>query len=233
VLTRLRTPRSALETFIGAGVGLSVVLVPALTRDEVGAGAVLVGGALQIAVVFMAGNSFGSDGPALGAELLCGADPRLLVEAKARSIVVVASPLVVVGPVVGAAVTGEWDYLPAGILVAGGGLLAGVGGAIVQSTYVPVAVPESDNPLASGDSGRGLLGVLVLGVVLAVLALATLPIALALLWATTRESVVWTSVFGAATLVAGGAVMRAGVTIATRRWRHREPELYDAVVPAR
>ena len=69
VLTRMRTPRTALETFTGAGIGLAIVLVPALTRTEAGAGAVLVGGAVQLAVLFMAGNSFGSDGPALVNEL--------------------------------------------------------------------------------------------------------------------------------------------------------------------
>ena len=60
LLTRFRTPRTALETFTGAGVGLAAVLVPTLTRDTVGSGAVLVGGAVQLAVLFMSGNSFGS-----------------------------------------------------------------------------------------------------------------------------------------------------------------------------
>ena len=88
VLTRFRTPRTALETFTGAGVGLAVVLVPVLTGREAGAGAVLVGGAVQLAVLFMAGNSFGSDGPAMANELLTGVDPVVLVRAKARSVIV-------------------------------------------------------------------------------------------------------------------------------------------------
>ena len=164
--------------------------VPALTRDEPGASAVLVGGAVQLSVLFMAGNSIGSDGPALGAEILCGLEPEVIVRAKVRSVIIVASPLAAVGPMIAAGVTGEWRYLPAGIAIGIAGLLAGAGGAIVQSTIVPIAVPESDNPLASGDSGNGLLAAMVLVVVLITLTVVTLPAALALVWALTTESVV-------------------------------------------
>ena len=233
VLTRMRHPRTALETFVGAGVGMSVVLVPALTRDAAGASAVLVGGAVQLAVLFMAGNAIGSDGPALGSELLCGLEPETVLRAKGRSILVVASPLVVIGPLVAAAITGEWAYLPAGFLVAGGGLMSGVGGSLVQSTYVPIAVPESDNPLASGDTGNGLLAAGVLVIVVLSLAVLTTPIALALLWALDRGSVLLVSLFAAITLGAGWLVMRAGLRIAGRRWRSHEPEIFTAIVPAR
>ncbi len=68
---RFRTPRTALETFTGAGVGMAAVLVPTLVRDDAGSGAVLVGGAVQLAVLFMSGNSFGTRRP--------GADPRAAV----------------------------------------------------------------------------------------------------------------------------------------------------------
>lgn len=232
IRTRLRHPRTALETFIGAGVGLSIVLVPSLTRDEVGASAVLVGGAVQLSVLFMAGNSFGSDGIALGSEILCGVEPEVLVAAKARSVLVVASPLAVIGPLIAASVTGEWSYLLAGVLVGVGGLLAGVGGSIVQSVMVPIAIPESDNPLAGGDSGQGLFAALVLAAVVVTLAVVTLPIALALLWALDRESVLLVSLIGTTTIAAGWFVLRASVHLAGRRWRTREPEIYDAIIPA-
>jgi hypothetical protein len=233
ILTRMRTPRTALETFTGAGIGLAIVLVPALTRSEPGAGAVLVGGAVQLAVLFMAGNSFGSDGPALANELLTGVDPGLLVRAKARSVIVVAAPLAILGPLIAAGVTGEWNYLLAGILVGAGGLLAGTGGAMVQSTLVPVAIPEGDNPLASGETGKGCFAGLILGAVLFGLAVITLPVALALLWAVDRQSVALVTVFAAATLAAGLLVLRGGIGFATRRWRTKEPEIYAAVVPVR
>ncbi|WP_394938393.1 hypothetical protein [uncultured Ilumatobacter sp.] len=231
VLTRLRTPRTALETFTGAGVGLAIVLVPALLRDEVGAGAVLVGGAVQLAVLFIAGNSFGSDGPALSNELLCGVDPVLFVRAKARSVLVVTFPLVVVGPLLAASVSGEWRYLPAGFLVGASGLLAGTGGAMVQSTIVPIAIPEGDNPLAGGDSGKGCLAGLILAAVVMSLAVVTLPVALGLFWAVSFGSLFWVTVFAGATVAAGAGVLELGIRYATRHWRRSEPEIYAAVIP--
>jgi hypothetical protein len=233
VLTRLRTPRSALETFTGAGVGMAVVLVPTLLRDEVGAGAVLVGGAVQLAVLFMAGNCFGSDGPALSNELLCGVDPLILVRGKARSVVVVAAPLAVISPLIAASLSGQWRYLPAGLLVGVGGLLGGTGGAMVQSTLVPIAIPESDNPLASGDSGKGCLAGIILGAVVLSLALATLPVALGLFWAVSSGSQLWVTFFAAVTVAAGAAVFQVGVRYATLHWRRTEPEIYAAVIPAK
>ena len=187
VITRFRTPRTALEAVTGAGVGLAAVLVPTLTRDTAGSGAVLVGGAVQLSVLFMSGNSFGSDGPPVMHELLAGVGTRELVIGKARSIGIVAAPLAIVGPLLAASITGEWEYLVAGIGVGVGALLAGTGAAVVQLTLVPIAMPESDNPFASGESGKGMLAGLLLCVVLAGLAVATIPVALGLLWATDRE----------------------------------------------
>jgi ABC-2 type transport system permease protein len=233
VLTRFRTPRTALETFTGGGIGLAIVLVPVLSADGVGAAAVLVGGAVQLAVLFMAGNSFGSDGPALANELLTGIDPRMIVQGKARAVVVSASPVAIVGPLIAAAFTNEWQYLPAGIAIGTGALFAGAGAAMVQSAWVPIAVPESDNPLASGDSGKGWFSALMLGLVLAVLAVLTLPIALALLWALDRDSLALVTVFAVATLAAGLLVQRVGVSMAANRWRDHGPELYADIVPTR
>ena len=104
------------------------MLVPTLLRDTAGSGAVLVGGAIQLAVLFMSGNSFGSDGPPVTHELLAGAGPSMLARGKARSIAIVAAPLVVIGPVLAAAITREWGYLAAGLVVGVGALLAGTGG---------------------------------------------------------------------------------------------------------
>lgn len=233
VLTRVRTPKSALETFTGGGLGLGMLMVPVLARDEAGAGAVLVGGAVQLAVLFMAGNCFGADGPAFSNELLCGVDPALLIGGKARSVMVVASPIAAFGPVLAAALTGEWSYLPAGWLVACGGLMAGAGGAMVQSTMMPVAEPNSDNPLATGDAGKGCIAGLVLAVVIIGLALATLPVALALYWAVRFGSLSWVTLCAVLTIGAGALVLRGGLWFAARHWRRHEPEIYAAVIPAR
>ena len=233
VLTRFRTPRTALETFTGAGVGLAIVLVPALSADGAGAGAVLVGGAVQIAVLFMAGNSFGTDGPALANEILTGVEPRLLVAAKARAVTVAAAPVAVVGPLIAAAFTDQWQFLPAGIALGVGGLFAGAGAAMVQSTFVPIAIPDSDNPLASGDSGKGWFSAMLLGLVMIVLAIITLPVALGLLWALGQDSVALATLFALAALGVGLLVQRAGIAIATTRWSDHGPELYADIVPAR
>jgi ABC-2 type transport system permease protein len=233
VLTRLRTPRTAVETFTGAGVGMAAVLVPALTRDGVGGGAVLVGGAVQLAVLFMAGNSFGNDGPPLAMELLAGASPKVLASGKARSITVVAAPLAIAGPLLAAAVSGQWAYLPAGILVGAGAVLAGTAGAVVQSAYVPVAVADSDNPFASGESGRGFLAALLLGAVLVGLAVVTLPVGLALLWAHDRGSVATVTALGALTVAVGWAIRHAAVGLAARRIGPDGATFLQAVTPAR
>ncbi|MFW2335353.1 hypothetical protein [Ilumatobacter sp.] len=233
ILTRFRTPRTALETFTGAGVGMAAVLVPVLIRDGIGSGAVLVGGAVQLAVLFMSGNSFGTDGPAITHELLSGVGPRTLVRGKARSIAIVAAPLAVIGPLAAAAITDEWRYLVAGFGVGFGGLLAGTGAAVVQSAMVPIAIPDTDNPFAGGESGKGIMAALLLGGVLVGLAILTLPIALALFWATDSGLTALVTVFGALTVFAGWAVMRLGIDLATRRIAGREPEFVASVTPAR
>ncbi len=233
IVTRFRTPRTALETFTGGGVGLAAVLVPTVLRDSPGSGAVLVGGAVQLAVLFMSGNSFGADGPAITHELLAGADAPSLVRGKARGIVIVAAPLAVLGPLLAAAITDEWRYLLAGFGVGIGGLLAGSGAAVVQSALVPIAIPDNDNPFAGGESGKGVIAALLLGVVLTALAIVTVPVALALFWATDRGRVGLVTLFGLLTIAAGWAVYRLGVGIATHRLRGRDPEFVASVTPAR
>jgi hypothetical protein len=233
LLTRFRTPRTALETVTGAGVGLAAVLAPTLLRDDPGSGAVLVGGAIQLAVLFVAGNSFGNDGPAIAYELLAGVTPKVQVAGKARSIVIVGAPLALIGPLLAASLTGEWAYLPAGFGVGIGGLLAGVGAAVVQSALVPIAIPDTDNPFASGESGKGMLAAGLLVLVLVGLTIATVPVGLALFWATDRGNVALVTVFGAFTIVAGWIVLMIGRLIATRRLTGRDEAFLASVTPAR
>ena len=127
--------------------------------------------------------------------------------------------------------SGEWRYLPAGFLVGASGLLAGTGGAMVQSTIVPIAIPEGDNPLAGGDSGKGCLAGLILAAVVMSLAVVTLPVALGLFWAVSFGSLFWVTVFAGATVAAGAGVLELGIRYATRHWRRSEPEIYAAVIP--
>ena len=164
---------------------------------------------------------------------MCGIDPEVIVRGKARSVMICAAPVAIVGPVAAAAITAEWAYLPAAFLIAAGGLFAGAGAAMVQSIHAPIAIPEGDNPLASGDTGKGCLAGLILAAILIGLALVTLPIALGLFWAVNRGSLMTVSALALATVAAGRAVHEVAVRHAAGAWRRREPELYDAVIPAR
>jgi hypothetical protein len=233
LLIRFRSPRTALETVTGAAIGLAAVLAPTILRDDPGSGAVLVGGAVQLAVLFMSGNSFGSDGPGLTHELMTGVDVGDFVAGKLRSIMIVAMPLAIAGPFLAAGLTGEWRYLPAGCCVGAAGLLAGSGAALVQSAMVPIAMPESDNPFASGETGKGVVAALLLMSVLTALAIATVPIALALFWASDRGRVDLVTAFAVATVVVGWSLARLGHWIAVRRITNRQPEFLAAVTPAR
>ena len=233
LLVRFRSPRTALETVTGAAIGLAAVLAPAILRDDPGAGAVLVGGAVQLAVLFMSGNSFGSDGPGLTHELMTGVEVADFVAGKLRSVMIVAAPLAIVGPFLAAGLTGEWRYLPAGCCVGAAGLLAGSGAAIVQSAMVPIAMPESDNPFASGETGKGVVAALLLVSVLTALAVATIPIALALFWASDRGRVDLVTALAVVTVLVGWVLARFGRWIAVRRISTHQPEFLAAVTPAR
>lgn len=233
LLVRFRSPRTALETVTGAAIGLAAVLAPAILRNDPGSGAVLVGGAVQLAVLFMSGNSFGSDGPGLTHELVTGVRVDDVVAGKLRSIVIVAAPLAIIGPFLAAGLTGEWRYLPAGCCIGAAGLLAGSGAAIVQSAMMPIAMPETDNPFASGETGKGVVAALLLVTVLTVLAVATIPIALALFWASDRGRVDLVTAFSVVTVLVGWGLARLGRWIATRRLTTRQPEFLAAVTPAR
>jgi ABC-2 type transport system permease protein len=233
ILVRLRTPRTLLETITGSALGVGAVLIPSLVGDTPGSGAVLVGGAIQLAVLFGAGNTFGNSGPPIIYEFLAGADPRTFVRGGARAVLIVAAPLALIGPLLTTAITGEWSYFAAGIGVGIGGLFAGTGAAVVQSALVPIAIPESDNPFAGGESGKGIVAALLLVCVLTGLAVVTVPIAVLLVWATFTGDVIFTTVCAVATVFAGWIVMRLGERIATAHIMNHEPEFVASVTPAR
>lgn len=233
LLLRFREPRTAIETVLGGAIGLAAVLAPTLLDDDPGSGAVLVGGAVQLAVLFMAGNSFGNDGPALAHEFLTGAEPGWIVAGKSRSVVIVGAPLAVVGPLVAASVTGAWQYLPAGWCIGVAGVLAGTGAAMIQSAYVPIAIPPSDHPFVSGESGKGVVAALLLAGVLTVLAVVTVPVALGLLWASDRGRIDLVTLLAATAILIGWAVAAAGRRLAVHHLTVRQPEFLAALVPAR
>ena len=175
----------------------------------------LVGGAVQLAVLFMSGDGFGSDGPPVTHELLAGADLFDLITGKAQY----RHRRLAAGgdrPPVGGDNHGEWRFFVAGLGVGAGALLAGTGAAIVQSALVPITIPDSDDPFASGESGKEMIAALLLCVVLGALALATLPVALALIWATDTGGAALVTVYGALTIAIGWVLIQVGIKIATR-----------------
>ena len=111
--------------------------------------------------------------------------------------------------------------------------MAGTGAALIQSALVPIAMPESDNPFASGESGKGVVAAGLLVFVLTGLAALTVPVALGLLWATEHGNTALVTVLGGATMAVGLLAVRVGVAIAVRRIRGRQPEFVAAITPAR
>ena len=104
---------------------------------------------------------------------------------------------------------------------------------MVQSAMVPIAMPETDNPFASGETGKGVIAALLLVTVLTTLAVATIPIALALFWASDRGRVDLVTAFALVTVGVGWVLARLGRAIATHRLTTRQPEFLAAVTPAR
>jgi ABC-2 type transport system permease protein len=232
VLVRVRTPREILQIVVGTAVGVGVAVGPVFATSGGTSSVVLIGASIQLTILITAGNTFGLDGPALASELLAGADGRTMARAKARSTLIVGLPLVAI-PVVPAALTGGWFLLPAGVLVAAGALLAGTGGAVAQSAYAPIALPDTDNPFASGDTGRGcLVGVLTF-TSLVVQALLAAPVGLLLYLALPDMDAPWVTLLAAAAIPVGWAVLATGTWLAARHVDRHGPDLIVAITPSR
>lgn len=232
VAVRLRSPREILQAVVGGAIGLGVALGPVVATSGGDSSVVLVGGAVQLAVLLTAGNSFGTDGPALASELLAGVDGSTLARAKARSITIVALPLLLV-PFLPAAITGAWHFVPAGMFVALGAIAAGTGGALVQSAYAPIALPEADNPFASGDAGRGCLVGVLTGVSLLVQALLAVPVGALVYFTMFRVSTETATAIAALSVPFGFLIRRIGIRLTARRIDERAPELLTEITPAR
>ena len=233
IRTKLRTPRQAVNTVTALVIGVGVFLIgPVLDGGVADARLVLVGGLLHFAVLLDGNNSFGFDGPALWMEVQAGADASVLARAKAwASVAVMAAPAALL-PVGLAAMSGGWRWVPAAWLLAAGALLAAAGVSVASASIAPVAVPESPNPLASGDTGQGCLAGVMLTVGLVVLGVLSAPIALAVVLASSR-SVGWTTVVALAAPLLGLAVLRGGLWLSVARLGGREAELVQKVTPTR
>ncbi|MEZ5381851.1 MAG: hypothetical protein R2754_08665 [Microthrixaceae bacterium] len=179
VRLKLRMPR-LLTGFVAAlalGIGgsLAVVLSAGENRSPT---LVLLGTAAQFSVIFDNQNCFGTDGRALGADLMANGNLSHLVRGKRIAAMFSgALPALVVPPMV-AALTGGWSLMPIGLVLGIGSAALASGVSMFVSVNAPVAQPESSNPFASADAGQGCLSGLFLGISLALLGIVTLPPAL-------------------------------------------------------
>lgn len=232
VRTKVRTPRQAVNTLTALAIGAGVFLLGPLLDADLDPRMVIVGGLLHFAVLFDGNNSFGMDGPAIWSEVAAGADADVLVRGKVMSSLVVMFAPAVVLPLALAALTGGWQWMAAGWLVAVGSVLAAAGVAVASAALAPVAMPDSPNPLAAGDTGQGCVAGVMLAVCMFVLGAVSVPVAAGIFFASQRSAPLATLVAAAAPLV-GVLVLWAGMKVARSRLRGAEEQLVDRVTPAR
>ncbi|MEZ5238980.1 MAG: hypothetical protein R2716_08510 [Microthrixaceae bacterium] len=232
LLTKVRTPRQAVNTVTALAVGGAVYVLAPVLGTSVDPRIVVLAGAIHFAVLFDGNNAFGMDGPALWSEVLAGADGRALVQGKLwSSLVTMALPGVLL-PLVLAAMTGGWRWVPAGWLVAAGSIGAAAGVAVLSAVLAPFALPDSPNPLAGGDTGQGCLaGIMLTGSVI-VLGVVSAPVALGIWWAS-GSSVLFATAAALAAPVVGAATLWACTVLATARVQGAEAELLAKVTSGR
>lgn len=233
VTTKVRTPRQSVNTVTALLVGAGVLLIgPILDGGQLDSRAVLVGGLLHFAVLFDGNNSFGMDGPALWIEVTSGADASVLARAKAATgMLVMAIPAVLV-PVGLAAMSGGWAWLPAAWLIAAGSLAASAGVATASASLAPVALPDSPNPLAAGDTGQGCIAGFMLAAGTVVLGVVSAPVAVLIAFTSSR-GVLPTTLAAVSAPVVGALTLWGCLQLARLRMEDREAELVQNVTPSR
>lgn len=231
VRLKLREPRlltglvAALALAIGGS--LAVVLSSGDGRNPT---MVLLGTAAQFAVIFDNQNAFGTDGRALGADLIANGDLSHLVRGKRLAALFSGVPPVVVVPPMVAALTGGWSLVPIGLLLGAGAAVLASGVAMFVSVNAPMAQPESSNPFASADAGQGCLSGLFLGFSLALMGIVTIPPALVIgYFGPGRPALVVALV--AVSLAVDVALGALAERTATRMLTGRADRVLDAVTP--
>ena len=109
---------------------------------------------------------------------------------------------------------------------------ASAGVAVASATLAPVAMPDSPNPLAAGDTGQGCVAGLALTACMTVLMIASLPVGLAVYLASGTSALLATLVALGAPLV-GALVLWGAVSVAVIRLSGNEDRLIELVTPAR
>lgn len=215
-------------TLIGAGAPLFL----ALSSSNRGPGSVLLATLAGYIVVLGSLNQFGFDRGALWMDMAAGNHVRDELVGKNLATCIQIAPVVMVVGVALAALTGGWLYLPAAVVISVAGLGAGLATANVVSVRFPVRLPESKSPFGGSGGGQGCAtsGIVLVCTVAQNLIIA--PVAVAALVAT-RVAPAWLIILAPACALYGGLLWWAGLTIAIRYGEAHQPELLEAVDPAR
>lgn len=240
--TKFRKPREAVNTVVALLLGMGTLALLPLLGSSGGAGSlpvsitdgrlVLTAGLLHFAVLFEGNNAYGYDGAPLWWEVGAGADGIRLSRSKAMSSLSVMAPAALVLVIVLSWMSDGWAWMPAGLLLAAGSILLATGASVFSAALAPFALPDSPNPLASGDTGQGCLAGAVLLGGMVTLTVISLPIAAAVVWASTSGPTT-TAVVSIASPLVGLAVLAAGLRAARALLQQREAELVRKVSPGR
>jgi hypothetical protein len=240
--TKFRKPREAVNTVVALLLGMGTLALLPLLDSVGGASAlpvaitdgrlVLTAGLLHFAVLFEGNNAYGYDGAPLWWEVGAGADGVRLSRSKAVSSLSVMAPAAFVLVIVLSWMSDGWAWLPAGLLLAAGSVLLATGASVFSAALAPFALPDSPNPLAAGDTGQGCLAGAVLLGGMTTLTVISLPIAAAVVWASTSGPST-TTLVSAASPVVGLIVLAAGLRAARALLHRREAELVRKVSPGR
>ena len=227
-----REPRRKVTAVNAVLIGITAPLFLAFSAGGVRPDSVLLASLAGYVVVLQSMNQFGFDRGALWMDAAAGDVVRAeLMGKNLANAMLVAVPLVVAAVVLAGA-GGGWAFLPAALLVAVAGLGAGLGIGNVVSVRWPIRMPESKSPFGGAGGGQGCAtSAIVLGCsVLQNLVIA--PVAVTTLIAVNLAPV---SLVVVAPLCAlyGGVLWWAGLSVATSYARRHQPELLQAVDPAR
>lgn len=222
-----RNPRRRVALVMSCLPGVFLAAITVLSGSR-GARDVFVVVALGVFLAAGAQNLFGFDGAALWADIASGDRVRALLFGFTVALAMVALPVLLAATVALAAVTRTTgSALPA--LIAG---IAALGGSLgvfcVASAFVPAAIPEEPtNAWTAKDAGKGCLsGIANLVATGAAIALAVPPVIAA--WVSWHHPAYGIALLPL-TLAWGAGLWWAGIAVAARRVRGREPELLTAV----
>ncbi len=227
-----RDPRRKVAVINAVLIGIGGPLFLAFRSGGVEPGSVLLASLAGYVVVLQSMNQFGFDRGALWMDTAAGDVARDELIGKNLAVCTQAGPPLLIVGVTLAAAGGGWAYLPAALLVAVAGLGAGLGIGNVVSVRFPIRLPESKSPFGGSGGGQGCAtSAIVLGCSV-VQNLAIAPVAIATLVAV-RVAPVSLVVVAPACAVYGALLWWVGLSTATGYARAHQPELLQAVDPAR